>query len=84
MLCSSLKPSLLQCRQVREPFPAGVKQAGVDTLVMKHFLSGFSDADAALILKHCAQVLTPDGRILLLQARLLPLSWCLGGGCSAY
>jgi hypothetical protein len=34
---------------------------------MKHFLSGFSDTDAALILKHCAQVLTPDGRILLLQ-----------------
>jgi len=52
---------------VREPFPAAVADAGVDTLVMKHFLSGFSDADAALILKHCAQVLTPDGRILLLQ-----------------
>ncbi|KAK9836012.1 hypothetical protein WJX81_006289 [Elliptochloris bilobata] len=53
--------------EVREPFPAAVAEAGVDTLVMKHFLSGFSDADAALILKHCAAVLAPDGRILLLQ-----------------
>ena len=41
--------------------------AGVDTLVMKHFLSGFSDADADLILKHCKQVLPAQGRILLLQ-----------------
>ena len=57
--------------QVREPFPAAVAEAGVDTLVMKHFLSGFSDTDAALILKHCAAVLAPDGRILLLQARHL-------------
>ena len=57
--------------QVREPFPAAVAEAGVDTLVMKHFLSGFSDADAALILKHCAAVLAPDGRILLLQVRHL-------------
>ena len=57
--------------QVREPFPAAVAEAGVDTLVMKHFLSGFSDADAALILKHCAAVLAPDGRILLLQVRIL-------------
>jgi hypothetical protein len=25
----------------------------VDTLMMKHFLSAFSDEDCALILKHC-------------------------------
>ncbi len=34
---------------------------------MKHFLSGFSDADAEVILKHCREVLSPDGKILLLQ-----------------
>ena len=39
----------------------------VDVLVMKHFLSGFSDADAEVILKHCREVLTSDGKILLLQ-----------------
>ena len=36
---------------------------------MKHFLSGFSDEDAEVILKHCREVLTPDGKILLLQVR---------------
>ena len=41
----------------------------VDTLVMKHFLSGFSDADAEIILKHCREVLSPEGKILLLQVR---------------
>lgn len=29
----------------------------VDALLMKHFLSAFSDEDCALILKHCRQVL---------------------------
>ena len=52
---------------VREPFPASVREAGIDTLVMKHFLSGFSDAEADLILKHCKQVLPAQGKILLLQ-----------------
>ena len=52
---------------VREPFPAAVREAGVDTLVMKHFLSGFSDADARTILQHCKQVLPADGKVLLLQ-----------------
>ena len=42
----------------------------VDVLVMKHFLSGFSDADAEVILKHCREVLTDDGKILLLQVRM--------------
>ena len=41
----------------------------VDVLVMKHFLSGFSDADAEVILKHCREVLTSDGKILLLQVQ---------------
>jgi hypothetical protein len=53
--------------EVREPFPAAVKDSGVDTIVMKHFLSGFSDGDADIILKHCKQVLPNDGKILLLQ-----------------
>ena len=53
--------------EVREPFPAAVKEAGVDTIVMKHFLSGFSDADADIILKHCKEVLPASGKILLLQ-----------------
>lgn len=34
---------------------------------MKHFLSGFSDADAKLILKHCKEVLPRHANILLLQ-----------------
>ena len=53
--------------EVREPFPASIRDAGIDTLVMKHFLSGFSDSDADLILKHCKQVLPAQGKILLLQ-----------------
>lgn len=52
---------------VMEPFPEEVQKAGVDTLMMKHFLSAFNNKDAALILKHCVQVLAPDGKILLLQ-----------------
>ena len=54
---------------VMEPFPEEVQKAGVDTLMMKHFLSAFNNKDAALILKHCVQVLAPDGKILLLQVR---------------
>lgn len=57
---------------VMEPFPEEVQKAGVDTLMMKHFLSAFNDKDAAVILKHCSQVLTPDGKILLLQVRHSP------------
>ena len=57
--------------EVREPFPTTVKEAGVDTLVMKHFLSGFSDADARTILKHCKDVMPGGGKILLLQVRAL-------------
>jgi hypothetical protein len=52
---------------VREPFPEAVRNANVDTLVMKHFLSGFSDDDAKLILKHCSEVLPKQANILLLQ-----------------
>ena len=46
-------------------------KAGIDTLVMKHFLSGFSDDDAKLILKHCGQVLPRSGEILLLQVSFI-------------
>ena len=52
---------------VMQSFPASVQTAGVDTLVMKHFLSAFNDKDASVILKHCSQVLAPKGKILLLQ-----------------
>lgn len=52
---------------VMQPFPEEVQKGGVDTLMMKHFLSAFNDKDAALILKHCSQVLAPEGKILLLQ-----------------
>lgn len=52
---------------VMQPFPDAVQRAGVDTLLMKHFLSAFNDKDAVLILKHCTQVLAPRGKILLLQ-----------------
>jgi SAM-dependent methyltransferase len=52
---------------VREPFPQAIKDAKVDTLLMKHFLSAFSDEDCLLIVKHCRQVLSPGGSILLLQ-----------------
>jgi hypothetical protein len=39
----------------------------VDTLMMKHFLSAFSDSDAVTIINHCKAVLSPSGAILLLQ-----------------
>ncbi|WIA10082.1 hypothetical protein OEZ85_010289 [Tetradesmus obliquus] len=72
----------LMSGDVRQPFPQQAQQAQVDTLLMKHFLSAFSDEDCALILKHCRQVLgaaqqrchschmevlAPGGSILLLQ-----------------
>ena len=56
---------------VMQPFPESVQTAGVDTLVMKHFLSAFNNKDASVILKHCSQVLAPKGKILLLQVRAL-------------
>ena len=54
---------------VREPFPKEVTDAKVDTIVMKHFLSAFSDSDARLIVKHCGLGLVSGGKILLLQVR---------------
>ena len=59
---------------VMQPFPETVQQAAVDTLVMKHFLSAFNDKDATVILKHCSQVLGPQGKILLLQV-CLDIGW---------
>lgn len=58
---------------VMKPFPESVQKAGVDTLLMKHFLSAFNDKDAMLILKHCSQVLGPQGKILLLQVYKQPI-----------
>ena len=58
---------------VMKPFPESVQKAGVDTLLMKHFLSAFNDKDAMLILKHCSQVLGPQGKILLLQVYKQPV-----------
>jgi len=51
----------------REPFPQEAKAAQVDTLLMKHFLSAFSDDDASRIVANCKEVLAPGGSILLLQ-----------------
>lgn len=63
---------------VMQPFPESVQKAGVDTLVMKHFLSAFNDKDASLILNHCSQVLAPQGKILLLQVcALCSCCWLL-------
>ena len=53
--------------EVREPFPKEVKAANPDTIMMKHFLSGFSDADAKIILKHISQIQESKAHILLLQ-----------------
>lgn len=39
----------------------------VDALLMKHFLSAFSDTDCVSIINHCKQCLAPSGAILLLQ-----------------
>ncbi len=44
-----------------------VKDAQPDALLMKHFLSAFSDEDSVAIVTHCRQVLAPQGRVLLLQ-----------------
>ena len=44
-----------------------VKDANVDTLMMKHFLSGFSDDDAKIILKHISDIQTTGNHILLFQ-----------------
>jgi hypothetical protein len=53
--------------EVREPFPEAVKAANPDTIMMKHFLSGFSDDDAKIILKHISQIQESKSHILLLQ-----------------
>eukprot|EP00891_Asterochloris_glomerata_P005597 jgi/Astpho2/5597/fgenesh1_pg.00079_%23_53_t len=52
---------------VMQPFPQAIQEAGVDTLLMKHFLSAFSDSQADTILKHCAQALSMHGKLLLMQ-----------------
>ncbi|GAQ85000.1 O-methyltransferase family protein [Klebsormidium nitens] len=59
--------SLVGTEDVRTPFPDAVKAAHVDTIIMKHFLSGFTDDDARIVLKHCGEVLEPNGKVLLLQ-----------------
>lgn len=55
--------------EVREPWPEAVKAANVDTLMMKHFLSGFSDEEAKIILKHISAIQQPKSHILLFQVR---------------
>ena len=62
---------------VMQPFPEAIQEAGVDTLLMKHFLSAFSDSQADTILKHCAQALSKDGKLLLMQ-----VSWSDAMGTS--
>ena len=52
---------------VRDPMPAAAQHASPDTIVMKHFLSAFSDPDVSRILEHCKRVLAPGGTVLLLQ-----------------
>eukprot|EP00927_Polykrikos_kofoidii_P066499 TRINITY_DN62089_c0_g1_i1.p1 TRINITY_DN62089_c0_g1~~TRINITY_DN62089_c0_g1_i1.p1 ORF type:complete len:794 (+),score=149.56 TRINITY_DN62089_c0_g1_i1:78-2384(+) len=52
---------------VLEPFPPSVRGA-VDVIVMKHFLSAFSDSKVATILGHTAAALKDSGRIFLLQS----------------
>ena len=53
--------------EIREPWPKEVKDANVDTLIMKHFLSGFSDEEAVTILKHISDIQRSKSHILLFQ-----------------
>jgi len=57
----------LVAAEVREAWPQQVKDANVDTMMMKHFLSGFSDDDAKTILKHISDIQKPKSHILLFQ-----------------
>ncbi len=41
---------------------------GADAIVMKHFISAWSDADALKILANCRQALPDSGRLILLQS----------------
>ena len=56
--------------EVREPWPKEIKEANVDTLMMKHFLSGFSDDDAKTILKHISNIQQSKSHILLFQVKV--------------
>ena len=62
--------------EVREPWPKEVKEANVDTLMMKHFLSGFSDEDAKIILEQISNIQKSKAHILLFQV-CLPVSFSL-------
>ncbi len=42
--------------------------AGANAIVMKHFISAWSDADAMKILANCRAALPKDGRLILLQS----------------
>lgn len=52
---------------VLRPYPEDLHNT-VDLVVMKHFLSAFSDDKVSTILQHIATALKPDGRIFLLQS----------------
>lgn len=41
--------------------------AGAGVYLMKHVLHGYSDKDAATILRNCREALCPDGRLLVLE-----------------
>jgi cyclopropane fatty-acyl-phospholipid synthase-like methyltransferase len=41
---------------------------GADAIVMKHFISAWSDADAMKILANCKQALPKNGKLILLQS----------------
>lgn len=48
-----------------------------DTIVMKHFLSAFSDGDVSCILANCKRMLAPSGTILLLQVSAVHMHCCV-------
>lgn len=41
---------------------------GADAIVMKHFISAWSDRDALKIIANCKQALPPHGKLILLQS----------------
>lgn len=60
-----------RCEAVAGDFFASVPKGG-DVYVVRHVVHNWGDAEAATVLRHCAEALPPAGKVLVIEGILLP------------
>ncbi len=60
-----------RCEAVAGDFFTSVPKGG-DIYVVRHVVHNWGDAEAATVLRHCAEALPPGGKVLVIEGILLP------------